>query len=205
MKRANVVAALLLSLAVSQAAFGGVDFSYTAPGGAVPNPGLSGSPTEGVSVFPLFMNSSEVPFIDTLELELTGLTHSAPWDLDIYLIDPFGNAIRIISDRGDMNGVNDLTMIFNDTGATLPVDPDTPLATGPWKPESLTDGTPPGIGLDSFDMPGTDAWILLIVDDTAGNSGSLESFTLRGTIPEPVTLSLLAIGALTTLRRRFVR
>jgi hypothetical protein len=205
MKRASVVSALLLSLAASQAAFGGFDFTYTAPGGAIPNPGLSGSPTEGVSVFPLFMSDFPGDTIQTLELELTGLTHTAPWDLDVYLIDPFGNAIRIISDRGDMSAVADLTMIFNDDGSVLPADPDTPLATGPWKPEMLTDGTPPGVGLNDFTMPGTDAWILLIVDDTAGNNGSLDSWTLRGTIPEPVTLSLLAIGALTTLRRRFAR
>jgi len=56
---------------------------------------------------------------------------------------------------------------------------------------------------DTFNFRGMDEWTLVIVDDSEGNQGFLNSFTLRGTVvPEPVTLSLLAIGALTTLRRR---
>ena len=190
MKRASVVSALLLSLAASQAAFGGVDFSYTEPGGAIRD--------NLATAFPLTMDSAADPSIVDLELEITGLTHPAPWDLDIYLIDPFGNMLDVQLDRGDQSAVNNLTLIFNDNGSDLPLNPDTPLSTGPWKPE---DGT----FADKFEFRGTDAWLLLIVDDTPGGTGSFTSWTLRGTVPEPVTLSLLAIGAVATLRRRLGR
>ena len=41
-----------------------------------------------------------------------------------------------------------------------------------------------------------------MIDDSEGNQGNLGSFTLRG-VPEPVTLSLLLVGAFAALRRRY--
>jgi hypothetical protein len=43
---------------------------------------------------------------------------------------------------------------------------------------------------------GTDAWILLMIDDAPGDAGSFEDFTLRGVFPEPATLLLLGFGLL---------
>jgi hypothetical protein len=49
----------------------------------------------------------------------------------------------------------------------------------------------------------SDIWILAVIDDAGGDVGSLGAWRIAGTVvPEPVTLSLLAIGALTMLRRR---
>jgi hypothetical protein len=50
---------------------------------------------------------------------------------------------------------------------------------------------------------GTGNEALLLVDDSPDDIGMIDSFTLRGTaVPEPMTLSLLALGAFATLRRR---
>lgn len=190
MKLATWATASLLSIFVvsTATAGGGYDFEFTAPAGAIGD--------DRTSFYPLTMDASADPELLTLELVLTGLTHSAPWDLDIYLLDPFGNSLLIQNDRGDMNAVSNLTMVFNDTGSTLPADPDTALGAGPWRAAG-------GDFIPTFQFRGTDAWILVINDDSPGNVGTLESWSLRGTVvPEPVTLSLLAIGALTALRRR---
>ena len=75
---------------------------------------------------------------------------------------------------------------------------------GTYQPEGLATGR--DLGLSTF-VDGTGGsplpWYLVVIDDSAGGSGQFESWTLRGTyVPEPVTLSLLALGALTLLRRK---
>ena len=204
MKSSTILSAVLVALASSVASAEGppASFEYTGSGGLIPT--LSGD-TQGISVFSLMMNDDYLVSgtnpseITWLELELTGLTHTNPWDLDVYLIDPFGQSLEIMTDRGDQVAVVDVDLIFNDK-ADLPAPADTALVDGavylPEDSDSLG-----GFGI--FSDPGTDAWILLVIDDSDGNQGSLESFTLRG-VPEPVTLSLLLVGAFTALRRRLV-
>lgn len=191
MKVARLATACLLSIVAASTTFAGdpYDFNYTEQGGQIGD--------NRTSFFPLTMDEDADPEIASLELVITGLTHATPWDLDIYLLDPFGNSVEVLTDRGDMHPVVNLTMTFSDSGSPLPVDPDTMLAAGPWLPEG-------GTFLPSLNLPGTDAWVLVINDDAAGNAGSFTSWSLRGTVvPEPVTLSLLAIGGLVTLRRRW--
>lgn len=183
-------------------------FEFTAPGGPIPefdfDQDLSGS-----SIFPLTMRNAQFPdgidIIVSLELELTGLSHTFPDDLEVLLIDPFGETVAIMYDRGGDVAVNGITMIFNDAESNIPPD-ETELLSGRYKPMGPDDT--PGDGNDGLanflkQPGGTDTWLLLIVDDFPEDGGSLESWTLRGTaVPEPVTLSLLALGAITLLRRR---
>ena len=179
-------------------------FSFTAVS-AVP-----AIPDEDIAVFPLTMSpaySDILPappypmvlpgtYITSLELVMTGLVHSEAGDLDIYLIDPFGKTLKIMTDRGVGAPIN-ANLTFNDTAAALPPE-NGQILTGTYLPEGV-----PGFSKYIGGSSGTDAWVLLVIDDSPGNTGSLESFTLRGTyVPEPVTLSLLALGALTLLRRR---
>jgi len=176
-------------------------FEFTAQGGAIP--AVDGFPAnnEGISVFPLTMSNPRITEILSLELQLNGLTHAEPADLDIYLIDPFGETLEVMTDRGDAVGVINFDLIFNDLGADgIPPELDgIPLLDGAhYMPEGSG-----GFGIYRKQSGGTDAWILLIIDDSAGDSGFLDSWTLRGTgVPEPMTLSLFLIGGAAMLVRR---
>lgn len=190
-----VVKTLILGLLFSaSASAGGVEdspFSFTASGGDIDN--------NGIGVFSLFMNSPSIPVITSLELDIHGLTSEIPADLDIFLIDPFGNTLIIMRDRGDAMSLSGADLTFSDDGAALPDDPNA-LIPG-------TDYSPQGIGGFSQYVDGsggTDAWILVVIDDGGSAGGaSLDSFTLSGTfVPEPATLVLMSFGALVLLRRK---
>lgn len=184
------------------------NFEFTAPGGVIPELDFNND-LEGISIFPLTMRNAQFPdgidSIVSLELELTGLTHDHPDDLDVYLTDPFGESVTIMTDRGGSVDVNGITMIFNDAETDIPPDL-TELFSGRYRPTGPDDTHNDGIdGLGNFrkQSGGTDTWSLIIYDDADTDGGSIDSWTLRGTaIPEPVTLSLLALGAMTLLRRR---
>jgi hypothetical protein len=202
----------LVALFAAASARADLPFSFTADGGAVPN---IGGQTEGISVFALTMDPAHsdphiapvppypMPDITSLELELTGLTHGHGGDLDIYLIDPFGKTLEIMTDRGNGFGISNATLVFRDNdvaGLSLPPE-NGQIVSGSYLPEDSNNTG--GFSKYNGGSGGTDAWILVVIDDSVGDQGGLGSWTLRGTyVPEPVTLSLLALGALTLLRRR---
>ncbi len=178
-------------------------FSFTADGGAIPDIDLNND-NEGISAFSLTMVDPRITQILSLELVLTGLTHTEPADLDIYLIDPFGETLEVMTDRGDSLPIIGVNLIFND-GAEGQVPENGQIVSGTFLTEFEGDVPPPQGGLGQYlkQSGGTDAWILLIIDDSAGDSGSLSTWTLRGTgVPEPMTLSLLAVGGIVALIRR---
>ena len=158
-----------------------------------------------ISVSSLIM-TPEIVEITSLELEITGLSHTYPDDLKIFLIDPFASAredVEIMNNRGDGLNISNVTLIFSDSATTLP--PDEALITsGTYKPQGLFFGTDGGLNTFIGNSGGFPSdWILVVIDDAAIDDGSFESWTLRGTyVPEPVTLSLLALGAIVALRRK---
>ena len=73
----------------------------------------------------------------------------------------------------------------------------------------LDEGTmyqPEGIGnFTDYVTTGSEAWRLVVIDDSEGGVGSFDSFQLRGhghPIPEPTTLLLLAVSLICVLCRR---
>ncbi len=207
-----IVGGLVFSAPVHAGGVGGeFEFSFTAGGGTIDD--------DFVTFFSLQMDSGAagLPAIDeirSLQLEITGLTHQTPEDLDIFLLSPSFTGDRgrilIMSDKGGATNLNGVTLVFTDGGAALPADglAFDPMG-GTFQTEGLASGLDLGFASDMF--VGASGghpldWILVFVDDNFDPNdpvGSFESFTLSGTaVPEPVTLSLLALGALVALRRK---
>ncbi|MCH7884726.1 MAG: PEP-CTERM sorting domain-containing protein [Planctomycetes bacterium] len=159
-------------------------------------------PDNDLSVYRIVM-SPDIAEITSIELDINGLFHADPEDLDIFLISPFGDDINIMTDLGDGDPLLGVNLTFSDS-ASAPPPSDSQIFSGTYQPEGLTTGRDSGLstfvgGTGGNPLP----WYLVVIDDSAGGSGQFESWTLRGTyVPEPVTLSLLALGALTLLRRK---
>lgn len=145
--------------------------------------------------------------IDYLELEIAGLSHTETPDLNVFLLDPFGGGVEVMDDAGNSDPVSDIGLLFTDfrdLGFPLPHGGAGPLLSFPdtgmiYNPDG------PGEFMDyEGDVVPADQWyVIMIDDDLNGDSGSFESVTLRGiAVPEPMTLTLLAFGALATLRRK---
>ncbi len=119
------------------------------------------------------------------------LTHTFPDDLDILLVSPEGDASILMSDvcdEGDLG--NAVFFLDQDAGSDLPNSAN--CAGGTFRP---TDGTGFG-GTDNWPAPGPGAigtadldnfvggdpngqWRLFMVDDAAGQAGSIQSWSLR--------------------------
>lgn len=171
------------------------NFSFTADGGVI---------TDGVvDVFALTFDTPNLLIAD-LQLDILGLTHPNPADLNILLVDPFGQLLQIMVGRGDQVPLNDpgVDLSFNDLATmTLPTAPGVGIESGLY----LTEEGPGAF--EQYGDGGTNTWLLIVIDGAPdGNidgNGAFDSFVLSGTIvPEPVTLVLLGVGAIAVVRRR---
>ena len=202
MKRAPLLATLVVVGFVGAARAGGpLNFSFTSDGGTIEN--------NSINVFHQEMGlpgepDPFIPFIASLELEINGVQYQSWDDLDIILISPLGDSIEIMLDRG--MGFSNLSgppvdLTFSDLGSAA-VPASGPVATGTYLPHGLDTGVDSGFGTFVGGSGGTDNWFLIVIDDNGNpGGGSFDNWVLRGTIPEPATLSLLALGAVALIRR----
>lgn len=132
--------------------------------------------------------------ITSVTLNLNGLSHADPTDLDMLLISPAGTPYFPLSDVGNATGVSNVNLTIEDTAATqLPIG--ALLTSGTYRPTNngagdaipnTTLGTvtasgnntaaPAGTGTLATAFGGSDpngVWKLYIFDDSAGDTGSL--------------------------------
>jgi subtilisin-like proprotein convertase family protein len=121
-----------------------------------------------------------------VRVDLLGLTHSYPDDLDILLVGPGGQSVVLMSDAAGFGpGVTNVTFSFDDD-ATAQLPDGTNPPGGSYKPTDVFDGPDPfpapapappyGRSMASFkgaNSSGT--WSLYIVDDALSDVGSLAS------------------------------
>ena len=150
----------------------------------VPAAGTGGSGTSSdVTTSTLALSGHPNQTITGVALHLTNLAHTRDGDLTIVLVAPDGRQVTLYSNTGD-NGANFLNTTFTDSGQ--------PLAFGvapyggsfrPSSPLSALNGGP---------VDGT--WKLVITDNTAGNVGQLNAWSL--TVNSVVLATDLQPGAL---------
>ena len=172
---ACALACLLSGSVVLAGSSSDIDFSFT----QVVNADI---PDNDLSVFRLVM-TPDIGEITSIQLDINGLTHTHPEDLDIFLIGAFGDDINIMTDLGDgddfpLEGVN---LTFSDN-ANAPPPSDSQIFSGTYQPEGLATGRDSGLstfvgGTGGHPLP----WYLLVIDDSPGDTGQFASWTLRGT------------------------
>ena len=134
----------------------------------------------------------------TMKLEITGITHTFPGDLDFLLVGPGGTAKYIaLSDSGSTGDVSNLTFTLSDGAAALPsttqwvagnflpnnVLPASDPFAAPAPAPPYTNAAPSGadtfasaFGTSGAALNGT--WSLFIVDDAGGDLGSMAGWKL---------------------------
>lgn len=163
--------------------------------------------------------------ITKVTVTLTNFTHTFPDDVDVLLISPSGERVMLMSDAGDRFPVSNLALGFSST-ATNPLPDTTQLFSRVYVPNNYA--APGQNTSDTFPLPApqvvpiTDPfpytntslaifnginpngpWSLFVVDDTAGEIGSIGGWYLSIQTSDPVSsaanLVLAAAGPTSTV------
>ena len=149
-------------------------------------------PSSGASMpYGTTVNVSGLTGNKKLKLELSGITHTFPGDLDFLLVGPGNQKYIFLSDSGSTGDVSNLTLTLSDTAATQPST--TQWVAGEFRPynagandafpapapsSSYTNASPAGtdtfvsvFGTSSTNLNGT--WTLYVVDDAGGDEGMI--------------------------------
>jgi secreted trypsin-like serine protease len=131
------------------------------------------------SHYPDGIDVSGVDDAGHVSVELTGLSHERPSDLDVWLVAPDGTTVTLLSDVGGDEPIADLDLVVDDgapaTGHPLPlriaptdvgIDRQLKRAQRPADLSVLEDVDPNG------------EWHLLVADDRGGASGTLEGWSI---------------------------
>lgn len=154
--------------------------------------------------------------ISKVTVQLNGLSHGAPDDIDVLLVGPHGEQLVIFSDVGGdaSHAVSGVNLTLDDSAANLLPDGGT-IVSGTFRPTAVNSGTP----ADSFPSPapagpynfaapfgsatltstfgGADpngTWSLYVADDKGGDTGSLAAgwcltFTTTGDAATTTTVA----------------
>ncbi len=135
--------------------------------------------------------------ISKVAVSLEGFSHTAPDDVDILLVSPTGKKIVLLSDAGGGITVTNTRLVF-DSVSTATIPDNGPLVAGTYKPTNYgSDDTFSGVSApydNTFadlvgDSPNGD-WKLYILDDTAGQSGTIaQGWTLSIVTSPSITIS----------------
>jgi subtilisin-like proprotein convertase family protein len=154
---------------------------------AVPGTGTSGP----ASPYPSVVNVSGVAgTIGTMSVDIRGLSHTFPDDIDMLLVAPGGQTLIIQSDVGGNVGAVNINYKLRDTAAGVAPDAG-PLVSGQYRPTDVGTGdtfvapapvgpygdpAPNGAATFASVFAGTNpngTWTLYVVDDAGGDIGSI--------------------------------
>jgi uncharacterized repeat protein (TIGR01451 family) len=137
----------------------------------------------GANIYPATINvNGSSGLISKVTVNLTGLSHSFPDDLDILLVSPSGQKVMLMSDAGGGHAVSGVNLVFADSASSSLPD-SSQIISGSFRPANygssdvLASPAPNGpfdsqlAGFNGQSANGT--WSLYIFDDTTGDAGSL--------------------------------
>ena len=120
--------------------------------------------------------------ITKVVVRLKGLTHTYPDDLDMLLVSPGGQKLLLLSDAGGSTAVSNITLAFDDAAAGT-IANNGPMTAGTYKPVNYSAGdafgapapaSPYATALSTFNgVSPNGTWSLYVVDDAAGDLGSI--------------------------------
>ncbi len=135
------------------------------------------------SIYPLVINVSGLSgIVSKAVVNLNGLTHSFPHDVNVLLVSPAGNNVLLMSHAGAGYSVTNVNLTFDDTvGALLPLTSKLTNGTyhaGAYTPAVAFPGPAPtgpfGADLSSVKWINPNGnWSLYVFDDTIGDAGNL--------------------------------
>lgn len=117
----------------------------------------------------------------TASVRLIGLSHDRPEDLDIWLVAPDGTVVTLLSDVGGDDALDDVSVLVV-AGANPASGFDLGAQVAPTDRERDDQRKGAAPSTDLADLGGIDPngeWELLIADDRADASGSLDSWSLQ--------------------------
>jgi subtilisin-like proprotein convertase family protein len=155
------------------------------------------------SVYPSTINVGGLPAggVRVRSVNINGMSHTFPSDVDILLQSPTGTNVILMSDVGGGGpGLNNISFVIDDAAATgIPA---TNFGAGSYRPTNVTtpDNFPaPGPGSVTDNAPALSTftgnlngdWKLFVVDDAGGDLGSITSWSITfetyGAVWTPVT------------------
>lgn len=171
-------------------------------GGTITIPAGAPTTTSGVaSPYPAIISVGGLPpaGVRVKSVNINGISHTFPGDIDMLLQSPTGTNVILMSDRGGGTDINNINLVFDDAAAAiLP----TTIVGGTYRPTNTAgpDNFPaPGPGsvtnvnptLSTFTGNLNGTWNLFVNDQVGGDVGSITSwsitFEIVGALWNPVT------------------
>jgi subtilisin-like proprotein convertase family protein len=148
------------------------------------NPAPITIPAVGTATpYPTIINVSGVAgVIESVRVDLIGISHTYPDDIDILLVGPTGASVILMSDAGGGNDLVGVNLTFEDA-ATASLPDSAQIVSGTYRPTNYLSGdtfaapAPAGpYGSTFAGFAGTDPngqWSLFVVDDASGDLGQI--------------------------------
>ena len=138
--------------------------------------------------------------VSDVNVNLDGMSHTFPDDVDMLLVSPDGQNAIFMSDAGGGTDIVSCNLTLDDEAATAVPDATALACPGSYKPANYEPGdpfpapapTPSGsVNLSTFDGgTANGTWSLYIVDDASGDLGTITSWSLNVTGGGPPRLRL---------------
>ncbi len=148
--------------------------------------------------YPSTLTVASTGTVSKVTVTIKQLAHTFPEDIDMLLVSPAGQKIKLMSDAGAGNSITNVTLIFDDSAPGLPFS--TAITSGTYHATDFPPGdsfpTPAPAGpygtnlavLNSVDPNGT--WSLYVFDDANGDQGRVNGgWTLDIQTASPVASS----------------